>query len=365
LIATGGKILNKYLYIEKHFILNSSEPIEARVTNRREVVFWPSNDVILDGTSSIIESRTSIDWKLLSNDNKQKQDDIEIISPNALKTRISNLRIGQYKFQLTLTTNDHEYTSKLEVGVIVYSQNGQPPKIRINLETTNVNILNNLIILNASTTTADYGITKWQWVKSPSSPAIGHFINNSNTLPIAYVTSLIEGAYVFNLQVFDDRQQMSEMNITVNVDGVSDANNLIEIRFLAKPYLYQQTLDNLLSQMRVFLIDLLPNVYILMVGMPKENILLIKGKDIKSNLIISPKLIADHLQSKIKSLRSASNMNILSINTYLCLSNCSNRGKCDHVTKHCVCNRYYMENWFKSIVNREPNCGKNTEKLLG
>jgi len=149
------------------------------------------------------------------------------------------------------------------------------------------------------------------------------------------------------------------MNITVHVNGISDAENLIEIYFLSEPYLYQQTLDNLLAQIRVFLIDLYPNINILMIGMTKENILLIKGIDSKTNLIISPKIIVNHLQNKIKSLRSASNMNILSINTYLCLSNCSNHGKCDQKTKYCICNKYYMENWFKSVVYKEPNCGKN------
>ncbi|CAF0992232.1 unnamed protein product [Rotaria sp. Silwood1] len=332
------------------------EPIEARVVNHREIVFWPSNDVILDGTPSIIEPKTYVFWTLISNDNKQDADKIDIVSPHSLKTQVSNLRIGQYKFLLTLVTNDKQYTSKIEVLVIVYSQNGQPPKISIHLETNYVNILNNLIILNATATTADYGISKWQWIKSPLSPAMSYFINNSNILPIAYITNLIEGQYIFILQVYDDRQQMSEMNITVNVNGIPNEENLIEIIFLSKPYLHQQTLDNLLAQIRVFLIDLLPNIEIIMIGMLKENILLIKGKDIKTNQIISPKIIVNHLQDKIKSLRSASNMDILSIDTYLCLSNCSNHGKCDQKTKSCICNKYYMENWFKSLIYREPNC---------
>ncbi|CAF1062140.1 unnamed protein product [Adineta ricciae] len=332
------------------------EPIEARVANRREIVFWPSNDVVLDGTPSIIEQQTQISWKLLSNDNKQRLNEIDILSPHSLKTRVSNLRIGQYKFQLTLTTNDEEYTSKKDVLVVVYTQNGKPPKVSINLETSRVNILNNLIILNGSATTADYGIDRWQWKKSPSSPAIGNFLNNSDRSPMAYVTNLIEGSYVFILQVYDDRQQMSEANITVRVGGIPNAEQLVEIIFLSKPYLHQQTLDNLLAQIRVFLIDILPNIDIVMIGMPKENTLLIKAIDSKTNAIVSPKLVANHLQDKIKSLRSASNMNIISIDTYLCLSNCSNHGKCDHKTKHCVCNRYRMENWFKSLVQKEPNC---------
>ncbi|CAF4358617.1 unnamed protein product [Rotaria socialis] len=339
-------------------LIATGDPIEARVTHSREIVFWPSNDVLLDGTSSIIEQQqqTHVFWTLLSNDNKQDANTIEIISPHSLKTRISNLRIGQYKFQLALVTNDKRYTSKTEVLVVVYSQNGQPPKISINLETKSVNILNNLIILNASKTTADYGIAKWQWAKSPLCPAIGHFINNSSSSPIAYVTNLIEGQYIFILQVLDDRQQMSEMNITVNVNGVPDAENLIELVFSSKSYLHQQTLDNLLAQIRVFLIDLLPNIHIIMVGMLHENVLLVKGKDFKTDLIISPKILVNHLQDKIKSLRSASNMNIISIDTYLCLSDCSNHGKCNQKTKRCICHSYYMENWFKSIVQREPNC---------
>lgn len=336
-----------------------TEPIEARVANRREIVFWPSNDILLDGSSSITEEQTHILWTLLSNDNKQEPNSLDIISPHSLKTRVSNLRIGQYKFQLTLVTKDKHFTSKAEVLVVVYAQNGQPPKISVHLATQNVNIINNLIILDASLTTADYGIAKWQWIKSPTSPAMGHFINDSNLSPIAYVSNLVEGQYVFNLQVFDDRQQMSETSITVNVTGIPDEQDLVEIIFPAKSHLYQQTLDNLLAQIRVFLIDLFPNIQIIKVGMLNENILFIKGIDSKSKVIISPKIIANHLQSKINSLRSASNVNIVSIDTHLCLSNCSNRGKCDHKSKHCICNKYYMTNWFKSVVQREPNCGKN------
>ena len=335
-----------------------SEPIEARVTNSREIVFWPSTEVALDGRSSILEQQTDIHWSLLSTDNNQRANDIEISSPHSLKTQISNLRIGQYHFQLKLTTTDGQYTSKKEVLVIVYTQNGQPPKIDLQIESSNINILNNLIVLNASGTTADYGIAKWQWMKSPSSPAMGHFINQSQQLPIAYVTNLIQGQYVFTLQVTDDRQQMSESNVTVNVDGIPDAENLIEVNFLANPYLHQRTLENLLAQIRVFLIDAFPNINIVMIGMPKENLLLIKGIDTKTEAILPPKAIVNHLQKKLKSLRAASNMNILSIDTYLCLSTCSNHGTCNHQTKHCMCQRYYMENWFKAIVYKEPNCGK-------
>ena len=336
------------------------------MSTAREIVFWPSNDVVLDATSSIVESDTQILWSLLPDDRgHQKQTEIDIVSPRALKTRVTNLRIGQYKFQLTLTTDDQQYISKVEVPVIVYSQDGRPPKIQIDLQTPTVNILNNLVILNASGTTADYGITKWLWSKSPSSPAMGHFLNNSNHFPIAYVTNLIEGQYVFHLQVVDDRQQMSEMNVSVRVDGIAEAENLVEILFPSKPDLRQQTLDNLLSQIRVFLIDVYPNIYIDMVGVTKDNVLLIKGRDAKSNSILPPKSIADHLRAKLKSLRSASNVNILSVNTYLCLSNCSNHGTCDRETKRCVCNRYYMANWFKSMVQQEPNCGKERHDRWG
>jgi dyslexia-associated protein KIAA0319-like protein len=343
-----------------------SEPIKAKVSTEREIVFWPSNDVVLDGTPSIVESDTKIVWSLLSDDYRQQKQsgDVEIVSPHALKSRVSNLRIGQYKFRLTLTTDDQRFVSKSEVLVIVYSQDGRPPKIQIALETPNANVLNNLIILNASGTTADYGITKWQWSKSSNSPAMGHFLNNSNHLPVAYLTNLIEGQYVFYLQVVDDRQQMSEMNVSVHVDGIAEAENLVEILFPSKPELHQQTLENLLSQIRVFLIDVFPNIYIDMIGVTKDNVLLIKGRDVKSNAILPPKSIADHLRAKLKPLRSASNVNILSINTYLCLSNCSNHGKCDQQSKQCACNRYYMANWFKSIVQQEPNCGKRKAREL-
>lgn len=334
-------------------------PIIARVSNAREIVFWPSNDVLLDGMPSIIEPGTRIVWSLLSTDNQRAADEIEIQSPHSLKTRVLHLKIGQYRFQLELTTGDEQFISKIEVLVIVYSQNGRPPKIRIQLETPNVNIYNNLLILNASGTTADYGIQRWKWTKSSSSPALGNFLNGSDLTSIAYLTNLIEGQYVLNLQVIDDRQQMSESNISVQVSGFPEAENLIEIRFSSKTYLYQQSLDNLIVQIRVFLIDLFPNVYIEKVAVQNSNALLIKAIDKKTNAILPPKIIAEHLRSKLKPLRAASNINIISAETFLCLSNCSNHGRCDHSTKRCVCNRYYMENWFRSIVYREPNCGKS------
>lgn len=326
------------------------------MSNAREIVFWPSNDVVLDGTSSIIESKTNILWTLLSTDNGE-ENKIDIASPTSLKTRVTNLRIGQYKFRLSLTTDDHRYSSKIDVIVIVYAQNGRPPKIQLTLETPNVNILSNLIILNGSQTTADYGIAKWQWLKSPSSPALGSFINNSDVLPVAFVTNLIEGQYVFTLQVVDDRKQTSETSVTVNVNGIPEAENLIELRLSSTPSLRQQTLDNLLAQIRAFLIDSFPQIRIDMVGLTHENVLLIKATDSKTNLLVSPKLIVFQLRTKLKPLRSASNVNIVSIETFLCLSNCSNHGKCDHITKRCICNRYYMPNWFKMFVYQEQNCG--------
>jgi hypothetical protein len=57
---------------------------------------------------------------------------------------------------------------------------------------------------------------------------------------------------------------------------------------------------------------------------------------------------------------------IYSIDTVLCLDDCSGHGTCqDHPTdgRECVCSAFWMENFLKrKIGNRERNCGNNCGK---
>ena len=49
----------------------------------------------------------------------------------------------------------------------------------------------------------------------------------------------------------------------------------------------------------------------------------------------------------------------LSFYVSVCQNNCSGHGHCDHNSKHCVCEAFWMENLFKTyFTDADSNCGE-------
>ena len=42
----------------------------------------------------------------------------------------------------------------------------------------------------------------------------------------------------------------------------------------------------------------------------------------------------------------------------VCQNNCSNHGHCDHKTKRCICEAFWMQNFFIYNMYGDSNCGK-------
>ncbi|CAF4143094.1 unnamed protein product, partial [Didymodactylos carnosus] len=348
-------------------IIVDGVPVCAKSIKHKQVVFWPSSETILDGTPSILESFTQCKWTLIEYNGKfgDSSEDIQIIQPQSLKTSVYNLHIGQYKFQLELITKDKKYTSKDYVNVIVYAQNGQPPKIQI-LTKQRVNILNNLIVIDASKTEADYGIASWKWTRTAESPATGRFINNSDASPIAILTQLHVGLYTFVLHVTDDRSQLSSKSVNITVEPLDEnGKNLFQIRFQTQNNVLftEQMLNNLLTKLDAFLSDLQPQLNLTVLSVDDDQLLL---KTSGTNGVASrPQLVVNHLRPKVKLINKLlTNIKILNIDTYLCVYDCSGHGKCDRKTKQCHCDKYYMENWYKKQFQYIPNCGNSKLKNI-
>ena len=54
-----------------------------------------------------------------------------------------------------------------------------------------------------------------------------------------------------------------------------------------------------------------------------------------------------------------SNLKLKNFSLPVCQNNCSNHGQCDLATKRCMCDPYWMENFFKAnLWYKEKNCGK-------
>jgi hypothetical protein len=48
---------------------------------------------------------------------------------------------------------------------------------------------------------------------------------------------------------------------------------------------------------------------------------------------------------------------IVELNTVVCQNNCSGHGQCNQATKHCICNGFWMEDFFRAnFGERQSNC---------
>lgn len=90
------------------------------------------------------------------------------------------------------------------------------------------------------------------------------------------------------------------------------------------------------------------------------------GLDEKDGLIDGPGL-ASQLRSRIYQDVGLMQFPIVSIDTVLCLDDCSGHGVCQDSPegRECLCSAFWMENFLKKrFGNRERNCGNTTNSKL-
>ena len=167
----------------------------------------PLSSIFLDGQKSFDPDSTAILylWSKLSGPGMQK-----IIEPNAGKTQVSGMHPGTYDFELIVSDSDG-LTDRDTVRVLV----NRPP-VAVAGPNQTVSLPANSVTLNASGShDPDNNITSYSWTKifGPSS-----FSMANAAAAQTQVTNLVEGEYMFRLQVKDAGNLVSENDVWIIVD---------------------------------------------------------------------------------------------------------------------------------------------------
>jgi gliding motility-associated-like protein len=167
----------------------------------------PTNTITLFGSASDADGTVvSYAWVQLSGPAGT------LANENTPNLSLSNLLQGTYTFQLTVTDDDGATDSDnvtLTVNAVATNQN---PVANAGTDKT-ITLPTNIANLTGTGSDADGSIVRYDWVKV-SGPAVTLGATNQPTLSLS---NLVEGVYVFRLEVEDDDGATDQDDVTVTV----------------------------------------------------------------------------------------------------------------------------------------------------
>ena len=173
----------------------------------------PVNSVVLNGNGSDSDgSIATYQWTKRSGPST-----FSLSGQNSATLTASNLVAGTYIFRLTVTDNEGA-THFDEVNVVVAPETVNQAPVANAGSDKNITLPTNSTTLNGTGTDADGSISSFSWsqISGPSTATISG--SNTNTLS---VSDLIEGIYVFELLVIDDKGATDTDNAQVTVSAIN------------------------------------------------------------------------------------------------------------------------------------------------
>lgn len=184
-----------------------------------KTITLPTNSVSLSGSGTDADgSVVSYAWSKLSGPSAFK-----IANPSSATTDVSGMAEGVYVFELKVTDNKGATgTSTVKITV-----NPAPNIAPVAIAGANkiITLPVNMVSLAGSGSDADGKIVGYLWMKI-SGPAFFKIVNPSS--PVTDVTGLVEGEYVFELKVTDDKGAAGTARVQISVKaGLDNLNSAV------------------------------------------------------------------------------------------------------------------------------------------
>lgn len=187
-------------------------------------ILEPAINVNLFGTASDSDGMiTSIVWSLTSGPML-----VTIENPNSLATKVSMLsQIGTYEFKLTVTDNKGASNSD-SVKIIVNSAGNMLPVADAGNDRS-ITLPTNSIVINGSGVDSDGTISGYVWtqISGPSAATL----NGKSTATLT-ASALVEGEYIFELKVRDNKEGVGTDQVIVTVHPEPTGPSFSEINQL-------------------------------------------------------------------------------------------------------------------------------------
>jgi len=192
-------------------IPRKNTPPVARVDYKTQEITFPNNKAFIDGSSSTDDDQiVSYLWELKSGPIQTDSTSNSVGHDKLLQ--LTDLSVGNYTYQLTVTDTDGE-TSSTDASVIVKQKIDHKPVANAGVGGI-IQLPDDSVVLNGNQSVDDWGIQSYQWSIVPGSPVVD--MEGART-PILHVTHMVEGEYTFQLLVTDTSDQTDTATVKIIV----------------------------------------------------------------------------------------------------------------------------------------------------
>ena len=215
-IDKAGMNLSSY-----KFALTAANLPPAANAGTDQVVLWPVNTVVLSGSGQAFGSSTitKYDWKQVDSNPAVTISNTAIASPT-----VSNLVLGTYVFELTVTDNTGLKATD-RVVVLVKPGNFAPIANPGNSRTI-AGSVHDIVLDGSASNDPDGSIVKYEW-KQVDTNNILSLLQTNQLDPTARVSGLEPNKlYIFQLTVTDNQGVSASENVRVVVDATTAVSQL-------------------------------------------------------------------------------------------------------------------------------------------
>ncbi|XP_067665958.1 dyslexia-associated protein KIAA0319-like protein [Haliotis asinina] len=338
----------------------TNNPPVAR-TAKKVKVSLPRENLILDGSNSTDDQKiASYAWKQKGGPTLSIQN-----SDRAVAMGTGKIEVGEYIFTLTVT-DEEGASSSADLTVTVHENSNQAPVANAGGDKV-VYLPLTTVTLDGSKSHDDVGIKSYDWVRDEKSLAAGDVVNGSNHQAVLQLSNVVAGRYIFKLSVVDAAGLSSSDTASVIVKEDPHKGDLIEMLLdVDIQHFTQENKNNLVNQLQLLLHkssqdgDTIISIQHLGQDYTSGHLhimFLVKSKLGNKEQVRSGPEMLRVLKRKLVSESSVIDYRVISLDTVVCQNNCSGHGHCDLHTKNCICEAFWMQNFFKLyFFEKESNC---------
>ncbi|XP_013408789.1 dyslexia-associated protein KIAA0319-like protein isoform X2 [Lingula anatina] len=333
---------------------------EANAGEDQTVMIPENQSTTLDGRKSTDDKKiTSYQWKQIKGPNTA-----DIIHEDQAVATVTNLVIGEYIFELVVADKEG-LTGKDRLKVLVQEKKNQPPVASAGGDQL-LTMPVSLVKLDGSGSKDDRAIASYLWEKSEDSLAAGKILNGSDHMPVLLMTDMVPGHYMFTLTVTDQDGLSSKDAASVIIKEDENSKNLLQMYLDVDIAVFKEkNKQNLANQLALLLQKTLPggdttvDIRNIEQDMRTGQVIvtfLVRSEFKDTHLTHAGTKIVKILKQRLKSDADVLEFEVVQLDTLVCQNNCSGHGRCDSYTKQCVCDAFWMENFFKAALEKDYNC---------
>ncbi|XP_072317656.1 dyslexia-associated protein KIAA0319-like [Eucyclogobius newberryi] len=218
---------------------------------------------------------------------------------------------------------------------------------------------NNSLLLQGSVTNTDPQSVNYLWTRDAQSPAAGDLLFGSQSGSSLVLVNLVEGSYLFHLEVTDAWGRSASATATVQVLPEPGGGDEVELELqVCVSQVSVSQKDTLLSQISALLHVSISDVQLRrLYGHARLSTVLRFSVRSPSGLRAGQSVVS-LLKSHLLNQRPDFLLfRALRVNTVECALQCSGRGQCDPVSRLCLCDSFWTENLLRTYMgDGESNC---------